>query len=269
MLEAREGLLSAVGDGRSSPATFLVGVWGRRLVTPSHPARGVRATLARMSPRKWTETLHYQRAVPVGEHSCIYCKQVVERIQRANAKSTRSSSSSLPSEPTWFCGHCGCYAHVGCFVQYHESSPHLSIVSKAYRREMVRQGLEEAFDRRVMVAGEGQGVLEGRRYESMDSCGLGTSCKLFALPSSSVRAVKEGGTMTRAAMPKGTMRGASARHQSSQSQLQMSRGNLMPGKASSKTRPSTPNNRSARKKKRAWWKAGVFVRDAGLEPGGR
>lgn len=229
-------------------------VCGTTFGHPESPGEGGPGDARADEPSKVDGNPSLSTGGPGREHSCIYCKQVVERIQRANAKSTRSSSSSLPSEPTWFCGHCGCYAHVGCFVQYHESSPHLSIVSKAYRREMVRQGLEEAFDRRVMVAGEGQGVLEGRRYESMDSCGLGTSCKLFALPSSSVRAVKEGGTMTRAAMPKGTMRGASARHQSSQSQLQMSRGNLMPGKASSKTRPSTPNNRSARKKKRAWWK---------------
>jgi hypothetical protein len=187
------------------------------------------------------------------EHSCIFCKQAVERIQRSNARSTRPSTSSLPAEPTWFCGHCGCYTHVGCFMQYHESAPHLSIVSKAYRREMVRQGLEEAFDRRVMVGGEGRG---GHEHESSEyGCGLGTRCKLFALPSSSVRAVKDGRTLGRAPMPKGTMHGVSARQQHSQSQPQMILGNSRPAKPSSKTKPSMSNNRSsARKKKRAWWK---------------
>lgn len=193
---------------------------------------------------------------PVQAHSCTYCKQAVERIQPANAMSTRPSTSSLPAEPTWFCGHCGCYAHVGCFVRYHESSPHLSIVIKAYRREMAGQGLEEAFDRRVMVGEEVGGGLEGHGYESSEyGCGLGSRCKLFALPSSSVRAVKDGGTLARAVVPKGTMRGASARHQHPQSQVQMIRGDVKSAKPSSKTKPSTSNNRSSsRKKKRAWWK---------------
>jgi len=190
---------------------------------------------------------------------CLYCKQRVARLQTPGY-----SRRLLPADPTWVCGHCGEVAHVACFVRCHESVPHLSTVTRAYRRALQRQG--SVVDREGEGAGPSVAVLSELGKE--DVCRIGSGCKLFALPSSCVRdrgivaSVAGGdgkGSGRGAKAPPGTMAGVGERKQGGGGSrdggvVQMTRGNLkglkIPGAGSSSSSSSSKRN----KRKRAWWK---------------